>query len=59
MGDDFEGFGAKARWQIVAGTKGYKCSQCGAVPAFENRKEYFETDLCEYRNYKANNPDRS
>ncbi|MCP1761923.1 hypothetical protein [Bradyrhizobium japonicum] len=59
MGDDPDAYGSAAAWQIAARLKGYKCSQCGAIPAYENRREYFETDLCEYCNYKANNPDRS
>lgn len=46
---------AAARWQIAARLKGYRCSSCGEIPAYEDRQQYFETDLCSYCDYKANN----
>lgn len=58
MGDEKPLFGAALRWQFVARTKGYRCD-CGAVPSYEDRQQFFETGKCDYCNYKINNMDRS
>ena len=50
---------AALRWQFVAQTIGYRCAQCEAVLSHDDLKRYFETALCDYCNYKENNPERS
>ncbi len=55
MGDERPAVAAALRWQFVARLKGYKCSNCGAVPSYEDRQQFFETDLCDYCNYKSSN----
>ena len=52
MGDEPRLSGAALKWQFVARTKGYKCSNCGAVPSYNDRQHFFETDLCDYCNHK-------
>ena len=54
MGDEPKLSGAALKWQVAARLKGYKCANCGAVPAYEDRQQFFETDLCSYCNYKSN-----
>ena len=56
MGDEPRLSGAALKWQFVARTKGYKCSNCGAVPSYNDRQQFFETDLCDYCNHKQARP---
>jgi ribosomal protein S27AE len=51
MGDVYE-TESERRWNIAARLKKLFCPQCGAIPLFANRREFFEVGVCEYCAYK-------